>query len=67
MRISYLIIAIAFMGGCVGYRISHVTGTISGTNVQTPYGPANGNLVYDAVTCIGNCPKAQEVVKCHQP
>lgn len=45
------------LGGCVGYRLSHVTGTIGGTNIQTPYGPATGNLQYEATTCFGNCPQ----------
>lgn len=62
MKEAFLIIAIVCLGGCVGYRISHVNGIISGTNIATPYGPANGNLQYDSTTCIGNCPKAQEVL-----
>lgn len=47
-----------FICGCVGYRISHVHGTIEGSNISTPYGPASANLQYEATTCLGNCPKA---------
>lgn len=53
-----LLIMICFCGCSIGWRISHVHGTISGTNINTGYGPANGNLVYDATTCLGNCPKS---------
>lgn len=61
MRPLILILFMSILGGCVGYRISHVTGTIGGTNVQTPYGPAVGNFQYDATTCFGNCPKPEKV------
>ena len=56
------IILMFLFGGCIGYRISHVTGNISGTNITTPYGPATGNLQYDATTCLGNCPKPMEII-----
>lgn len=62
MKNILFICVICALGGCVGYRISHVTGTISGTNIQTPYGPATGNLQYDATTCLGTCPKPMEII-----
>ncbi len=58
MKNIILLILVAFLGGCAGYRISHVRGTIMGTNIQTPYGPATGNIQYDSITCLGKCPKA---------
>lgn len=55
---KFLFIALCcVLGGCIGYRVSHVKGNINGTNIQTPYGPATGNFQYDATTCLGNCPE----------
>lgn len=63
MRNITFVLLLAAISGCAwGYRISHVHGTIKGTNVQTPYGPANGDLQYDATTCFGNCPKAEVTI-----
>ena len=57
---KYLVIVLGiFIGGCAGYQISHTSGTIEGTNLKTPYGPANGNLIYNSTLCIefgGKCP-----------
>ena len=44
--------------GCVGYRLSHIHGMLNSNAVVTPYGPLNGNIEYDAVTCFGQCPTA---------
>lgn len=56
MKHIALIIFLAFLSGCVGYRLSHVHGILDGNSISTPYGKLNGNVTYDALTCFGNCP-----------
>lgn len=53
MKDIWILLLCVMLGGCAGYRLSHVHGTIAGNSLTTPYGPASGNLVYDATTCIG--------------
>lgn len=59
MRNVAIILICACLGGCVGYRLSHIHGMLNSNAVTTPYGPLNGNIEYDAVTCFGQCPQAK--------